>query len=33
MHTHTIDPFSANVLFLKPLKILENQCFSGIFRK
>ena len=26
------DPFSANVPFLKPLKTLENQWFSDIFR-
>ena len=26
------DPFSANVPFLKPLKTLESQWFSDIFR-
>ena len=30
---NSIDPFSANVPFLKPLKTLENQWFSDIFKK
>ena len=30
---NSIDLFSANVPFLKPLKTLENQWFSDIFRE
>ena len=30
---NAIDPFSANATFLKPLKTLENQWYSDIFRK
>ena len=30
---NSTDPFSAIVTFLKPLKTLENQWFSNIFRK